>query len=783
MKRKLFLAIGLLFSTTSFLTAQVPLLKWAAGQGGTSYESGKALAIDGNSVYATGLFAGTADFDPGTGVHNLTASGSRDIYLSKLDTDGNLVWAFGIGGNSDDVGNAIAIDRNTGSVCITGSFEGTVDFDPGTGIEELTAIGQTDIFVAKYNSYGNLIWVKQMGGVSEDVAFGIAVDASSNIYTTGHFYSSADFDPGTGSEILTSFGQMDVFISKLDGNGNFIWAKQFGGTSEEYGSDIAIDDSENIVATGSFSDIVDFDPNAGVNNLTSNGGFDIYAVRLNPSGDLISAASIGGTGNDYGLCNTADSTDNIYVGGQFSDQVDFDPGAGTEMRTSAGGVDAFLAKYDNSGSLLWVNTFGSTMNDESRSIAVMNSGDVVMTGSYRETVDFDPGVGTSELTSLGAQDAYVVHYTSSGDFVWVHGFGNTQSDAGRSIAVNIQNDVFVHGDFSETVDFAVGANTYELTSNGSQDAFTIKMGCANGSVDIIEACESYTWIDGNTYTHSNFSATWVLPNQYGCDSTITLNLTIKQPSTNTIYESACETYTWTEGNGQTYTSSTTASHTFVGGASSGCDSTVTLYLSINQHLTNTVSETAYESFTWTEGNGQTYTSSTIVSHTFTGGASSGCDSTVTLDLTILYIDVTVNSNLNTLTAVQSGAEYQWLDCNSGFSPIPGATEQSYTAEENGSYAVEITIQEHSKISDCIELIFAGIQEQEQSFTLFPNPGTGLFYLETSVEELSYVVTDATGKTILHGTTNSPLTKLNLSDVESGMYFLRISEQTIQVVKH
>ena len=164
---------------------------WARQLGGT----GNGIAVDASgNVLTTGSFGGTADFDPGAGTNNLTSAGSFDIFISKLDSAGNLSLAFAVGAaaGGTDKGQAIATDA-AGNVYTTGYFQGTIDFDPGPGVSLMTSAGGTDIFVVKLDSAGNFVWARQFGGTSDDQGNGIAVDASGNVLTTGYFKGTADF--------------------------------------------------------------------------------------------------------------------------------------------------------------------------------------------------------------------------------------------------------------------------------------------------------------------------------------------------------------------------------------------------------------------------------------------------------------------------------------------------------------------------------------------------------------------------------------------------------------
>ena len=253
-----------------------------------AFSSSIVLDASGN-VYTTGNFVDTTDFDPGPGRFNLiSADGASDIFVSKLDASGNFVWAKNMGGpvSGGGSGYSIALDA-LGNIYTTGFFEGNTDFDPGAGVFNLTSVSIfADVFVSKLDASGNFIWAKNMGASGEDFGNSIAVDAS-GVYITGDFQGIVDFDPGTGTNNLTSAGGRDIFISKLDPSGNFLWAENTGSTSDDEGQSIAVDVSGNVYATGYFRGTADFDPGPAVFNLTSAGNTDVFIVKLSqPSADL-----------------------------------------------------------------------------------------------------------------------------------------------------------------------------------------------------------------------------------------------------------------------------------------------------------------------------------------------------------------------------------------------------------------------------------------------------------------------------------------------------------------
>ncbi len=395
---------------------------WARQMGGADFDQGLGVAVDDSgNVYTTGRFRGTADFDPSAGVFNLTSAEFLDIFVSKLDSAGNFVWARQMGGTDLDLGAGVAVD-GSGNVYTTGFFKGTADFDPGTRVFNLTSAGSFDIFVSKLDSAGNFVWARQMGGTSVDLGSGVAVDGSGNVYTTGRFRGTADFDPSAGVFNLTSasFDDIfvsnfdDIFVSKLDSAGNFVWARQMGGTGVDEGYGVAVDGSGNVYTTGYFRGTADFAPGTGVFNLTSAGSFDIFVSKLDSAGNFVWARQMGGTSVDLGSGVAVDGSGNVYTTGRFRGNVDFDPGTNVSKLTSTGFDDIFVSKLDSAGNFVWARQIGGTGLDLGSGMAVDGSGNVYTTGFFESTVDFDPGAGVFNLTSAGSGDIFVSKLDSAG---------------------------------------------------------------------------------------------------------------------------------------------------------------------------------------------------------------------------------------------------------------------------------------------------------------------------------------------------------------------------------
>ena len=305
----------------------------------------------------------------------------------------------------------------------------------------------------------------------------------------------------------------------------------------------------------------------------------MFIQKLDASGAFIWAKMVGSTGSDLGFSITTDALGYVYTTGYFSDVADFDPGAGTFNLTPNGGGDIYIQKLDSNGNFIWAKSMGGSIGSEDgRSITTDVSGNVYTTGYFENTVDFDPGAGTFNLISNGGKDIFIQKLDSNGTFIWAKSMGTTGIDHGFSITTDASGIVYTVGAFSGTVDFDPGAGTFNVTSNGYIDLFIQKLSqCAPSSGMVtITACDNYTAPDGMIYTSTGMY-TAILPNSVGCDSTITIDLTVNNSSTSNISETALDTYT--APSGAVYTTSGVFNDTIANTA--GCDSVITIDLTLN----------------------------------------------------------------------------------------------------------------------------------------------------------------------------------------------------------
>ncbi|MEO6252064.1 MAG: gliding motility-associated C-terminal domain-containing protein [Ferruginibacter sp.] len=629
MKKKLFiyLWITIIVSTAN---AQSPTFQWAKKVGASGPDWCLAIITDPSSnVYSTGYFNASVDFDPGPAIYTLICGSSNwDPFVTKLDSAGNFLWAKQFKGTAIHGGKGLSIKLdNSDNVYVTGEFFSTVDFDPGPAVYNLTT-GTTDLesFVVKLDSAGNFLWARQFKGSGNNInsANSLNVDPAGNAIVTGIFNQTVDFDPGTGITNMTALGPGDMYVVKLSSSGDLVWAKQVAGTGGIYGRSMNMDGSGNIIITGNFQGVADFDTGAGVYNLTSSStNGDIFICKLTPSGNLSWVKTIAAYKS---TSLTVNRYDDVTIAGEFRDIVDFDPGPGV-FNLNAPEAGGFVCKLDKNG--IFINAAAVSMGPPAPNLQFfLNSidndaaGNVYVAGAFMGTIDFDPGPGTYYVTSNFRRLSFVFKLTYNGDFVWAVVQQTTVNfTQSNFLTIDTLKNIYCTGEFGSNITFNAGPNAVTLTG-GFEDIFLYKMSQCNTRTYFYlteTACNSYV-LNGHTYTSTGIY-TQVLNNYQGCDSIITLDLFIGG-SNDTSAVITCDSYTW---QGQTYTSSGFYRDTLV--SSTNCDSILNLNLTINYKVFSTVAVTICQ--------GQVYAGhSTTGSYVDTYPAANGCDSIRTLNLTV-----------------------------------------------------------------------------------------------------------------------------------------------------
>ena len=354
-----------------------------------------------------------------------------------------------------------------------------MDLDPGVGEFKVYSKGSSDIFVQKLDSNGNFVWGKSFGGTNVDIANSIVQDYDGNVYVVGAFQGSIHFSTNSPVSYWTSNGSYDIFILKLDSNGNFLGSRAYGGIGEDIGVDVVSNDKGDLYLTGTYSGTVNFTPGAPINVLNPNGQEDVFLLRLSNMLNLYWVSSVGGVSEDRISSIALDTAGNIYRVGLFQDTVDFDPrNTNIYNLISNGFFDVFVQKLDSNGRLIWTRSFGGKNGETGSDIEVDLLGNIFVTGRFTDTVDFDPGLNTFSLFAQGGggnSEAYVLKLKPDGTFSWAKSFGGTNFEEGHAIDADANGNIYICGEFWGTSDFDPSVNTYSLTSNGLRESFLLKL--------------------------------------------------------------------------------------------------------------------------------------------------------------------------------------------------------------------------------------------------------------------------------------------------------------------
>lgn len=404
--------------------------KWAFRFGGSDHDDVNDITTDhAGNIVIVGYFRGSGvDFNPAAAVNALNSNGQAggdpgyggDMFVAKYDTLGNYKWAFNVGGTAlGDNGIGISVD-NSNNVLLTGYMHSaSADFDPSPTGTAILSNSNGPLFVAKYNDLGQYQWAFSTGGVGVDNSgFDIVSDQLGNVIVTGYFQgSSIDFNPSpTASNTLSSGGGFDFFLAKYSPSGQYLWAFRAGGSGQDVGRAVITDANNDIYLTGDFSSAsIDLDPGPFGYLLTLNGSNDAFIAKYSSSGEHLWSFDLGGNSpiGDLAWNMAKDAASNIFITGRFAgSNVDFDPSVSTTLLSSSGDADAYVAKYTPDGQFICAFKMGGTGYDIGHGIGSYGNY-VYVTGNFAGAPDFDPGAGSTVLTSSGGDDAFFAKYNWS----------------------------------------------------------------------------------------------------------------------------------------------------------------------------------------------------------------------------------------------------------------------------------------------------------------------------------------------------------------------------------
>ncbi len=457
-------------------------LGWAAvigSPGLNDYVRDHAVDSLGN-LYVIGSFDQSIDLDLGPGSSIITSSGGVDAFMAKYTPDGRLSWGGSLSGSNLAKSEfALSIEiTDTDRIFVMGQFSDIIDLSPHllSGIMEYGNANSSNLFLAEYDVDGgvkgrNTILAKEADTVyAGDLEFD---QANNRLIVTGTLDGQATFGKDAGGPTLSS-PQTDVFVASFGIDLKTMWAKTLPGTGVDLAEGLAVH-SGSIYVSGNFYGTMDANPNAGVHTLASTGLSDIFLVKLTSAGNFSSAFSIGGTGYDQVANIEIDSSSNLYLGGLFSNTVDFDPNAATFLMSSDGAQkDVFLMKYDLAeNELSWAKRIGRTAPEEFSDFTIDKHSNLIAAFSTVGPVDADPNVGVYLVGQNGKWSSILLQLNKNGELQFAKQLGSIWNAA--NLSIDQYGSYYVSGIFNYTIDFEPGPETFNLTANGTYDAFVVKL--------------------------------------------------------------------------------------------------------------------------------------------------------------------------------------------------------------------------------------------------------------------------------------------------------------------
>lgn len=718
MKKHTTLFFSIVFMLPFVSKAQLVELIWAHDHGYNANAKINATVRGADeSLYSTGHYNGTVDFDPSSDTYEL--DNDANIFIQKLDYAGELIWVknFVITDPSSntgwyiDEGTGIALDTDD-NVITTGNFDTALDFDPGDDEFILTPQNNfSNFFVQKMDSEGAFLWAINIDGAQVDLAAAVTTDADNNIYVTGTFNDQVDFDPDPDNEILldadqlTGWGSAATFILKIDSEGNVIWAHDIpndnkGGNPH----DIVTDSESNVYITGYFTGLTDFGTD-GIEGIVT-GAHDCYLVKFDTDGNYLWMQVLSSTAFNIGNALAIDPEDNVYLTGKFGASVDFDRGDEEFILTALGYEDAFIQKLDAEGELIWVKQIGGSGSTNAHDISVETHGkfEVYITGTFSGTTDFDPNAGVYNMSvassGFWSQEVFFEKLDENGAYEWAEQIDNSQQSSASTIFPTLDGGVLISGVFNGSPDFDPTDNNFVLSATGGQSAFMAKY----------KLCSSQTF---------GYSSNTLDPIHAECDITA-----LPIPD-----------------------------------AVNGCG----IHIQGTPDINLPITEEGDYMVNWTYEN----TDGQII--------------TQLQELTLYYTNTNVNHIANYLSAEAEGYFYQWVDCDNSNAPVPGATEKDFYPTSWGNYAVQITNEDGcSYLSECLNYFGVELTENQfdTAIHIYPNPTSGLLNIDLNqkYETLKVTIVDILGNEVQHFVMDQSNTATLQIEAAKGWYFVEIENE-------
>ncbi len=502
------------------------------------------LSINSSAQIAiAGLYQGSISFD---GINTTANASNRAAFLAVYDSSKTLIWNQVVDGSSNEYGLS-ALASSNGDFYLGGSYRNTLDFDPSTAVvNRSSSFGTNDVFISKYNSTGDFQWVRTYGQRNFEGARDLKEDDDGNLYATGEFEGTVDFNP-PNLDTLRSAGGTDAFILKLKPDGSFVWAKQLGGSSNDIGYGLQVKNGK-VFHTGSFFNTIDLNPNADTLFTTAKARRDLFLQVLDTAGNFEQGLSFGGLSEDEAFAIDHQNGQTL-LGGYFGKSVDFNPKVNQEQTLrSFGDQDAFLVKLGNSGPC---PTAYDTIQVTACGSYSWFGQVLAQSGWYQEQLFTNAGCDSIIHLNLEIKALFdsLLNISSCSAYTWR---GTVYHQSG------------IYYDSLQSQDGCDSVYYLNLSINSSfSDTLAI------------QACDNYTW-RGTVYNQSGMYYDSLVATSVGCDSVFVLDLIIQAKYYQTLSLQACDSIVFA---GTIYYNSGQYFDTLQ--SSQACDSIIELNLQID----------------------------------------------------------------------------------------------------------------------------------------------------------------------------------------------------------
>lgn len=697
------------------------------------------LDRNGNS-YVVGTFERSITFD-----FTLDNGARTGLFIAKYNPAGVLQWVVEGTGSGDFVEPSIAVEKS-GNSYVAGGFSGSASI----GLRSITSIGSSDAFLVRIDSAGVVQWVRRGGGTLADAATGVAIDSIvGDCLVTGTFNGTAKFD----TMEVVSVGKADVFLTKFNALGDTRWLVSKGSPEDDLVRAIGTSQAGSSYIIGDFLGASLFGSTTGSAGFT---GQNIFLAKFSATGVFQWASRAGGAGDDHGLHLVVDRFGNSYITGSFMESARFSD----IQLTSAGGSDAFMAKYDGLGIARWAVQGGGSKHDSGFAVTVDNVGTTYFTGRFQDSAR----IGGLKVADSGAGDFFVLKVDGAGVVQWVRTKGSAGADKGTVVAIDARDEVLVGGTYSG----ALRLGPSSLTHNGGGDIFFAKLG-----VDPGITTES---ISGSPFCAGNpISIPFSIVGAFNADNVFTAQLSDVAGSFATPL--AIGTMNGAGGGaitgvapptiapGDKYRIRVVSSSPALIGTDNGIN------LLFNPTPVPTITHTGsldicdgsfvtldagagFTSYQWSTGAAtRTINASTPGQYTVTVANNAGCTGT-SAPITVTRKTSPVKPIvLQTGKLLESSVadSYQWLMNDV---EIPGATDRRYTVTENGNYRVRIAnLGGCTMLSDAVNVAVTGVAREEVAgeLLMYPQPTDGTFIVDMGAipaREMLILVRDGMGREVL-----------------------------------